>query len=79
MAESKGKKLQGEDLEARRQAAQVMGQARTKRKREAARENGKKGGRPRGTGKPLNDETKAKQREAQRLRRARERKAREGK
>ena len=79
MAESKGKKLQGGDLEARRHAAQVMGQARTKRKQEASRENGRLGGRPRGTGKPLSDETRAKQREAQRLRRARERKAREGK
>lgn len=55
-----------------RQAASTMGRARTPRKAASSRENGKLGGRPEGTGRSLSDETKAKMREAQRVRRERE-------
>lgn len=56
--------------EARHQAARLMGQARSERKRAAVRENGKKGGRPRGS--TNNPESRAKMRDAQRQRRERE-------
>ena len=62
----------------RREAAAQMGRARTPKKAEAARENGKLGGRPPGSGRPFSDETKAKMREAQRLRREREQAVKDG-
>ncbi len=43
-----GADLQGGDADARREAARLMGQASTEAKVLAARENGKRGGRPKG-------------------------------
>lgn len=54
----------------RRAAARQLGQARSERKSAAVRENGKKGGRPAGT--KTSAAAKARMREAQRQRRARE-------
>ena len=56
-----GKKGMMDDIEARREAARVLGRAggsvKSERKAAAARENGKKGGRPRKK-EVLNDETR---------------------
>ncbi len=58
--------LEGDDLAARREAARLMGQVRTDAKATAARENGKRGGRPKGI--PMSDETRRKISEAKRAR-----------
>lgn len=64
------KALQGEeDAEARREAARALGRARTPRKAEAARENGKKA--------VLTEAQVAKHRQAQQDRRERERREKE--
>ncbi|MGO8669991.1 MAG: hypothetical protein ACLQVD_01265 [Capsulimonadaceae bacterium] len=55
-----------------RAAAAAMGRARTPRKAASSRENGKLGGRPKGTGRPHSDEARERMREAQRARRERE-------
>jgi hypothetical protein len=70
-----GHQLQSGDEAARREAARVLGQAATQRKGVAARENGKKGGRPKGGA--TSEESRARMREAQRRRRSQERAARE--
>ena len=54
----------------RREAARQMGQAKSERKRAAVRENGKKGGRPRGG--QTSAEARARMSAAQQERRARE-------
>lgn len=59
-----GAALQGGDGDARREAARLMGQASTEQKAAAARTNGRKGGRPKGT--PASEETKRKISEARR-------------
>ena len=59
-----GAALQGGDADARQEAARLMGQARTDAKTAAARENGKKGGRPKGI--PASAETKRKISESRR-------------
>jgi len=56
-----------------REAASTMGKARTAKKIAAARENGKLGGRPRGSGRPYSEDAKARMRIAQAARRERER------
>jgi hypothetical protein len=50
MARTVGAMLaQGADEDARKQAASIMGAARTERKTATARQNGRRGGRPKGT------------------------------
>ncbi len=63
-----GADLQGGDADARREAARLMGQASTEVKAQAARENGKRGGRPRGM--VVSEETRRKISETKRLRAA---------
>ena len=53
-----GADLQGGSADARRKAARLMGQASTDAKARAAKENGRKGGRPKGT--PMSEEAKRK-------------------
>lgn len=74
MADEKkiAEELQSSDTEARREAARLMGQASTEAKVKAAQENGKLGGRPKGT--PVSEETRRKLSEAKKRRDA-ERKA----
>lgn len=62
MEKEPGATLQDGTEEARREAARLMGSARSERKTLTARENGKSGGRPKGVGQ--SDETKAKISEA---------------
>lgn len=64
-----GALLHSDDEEARKTAASLMGKARSERKAEAARENGKKS--------VFTEEMRIKLREAQQARREREHKARE--
>ena len=59
-----GMNLQGGDAAARREAARLMGQATTVQKATAARENGRRGGRPKGI--PASEETRRKISEARR-------------
>ena len=63
-----GADLQGGDADARREAARLMGRASTETKAQAARENGKRGGRPRGM--VVSEETRRKISETKRLRAA---------
>lgn len=65
-----GAELRSVDLDARREAARLLGGIKTERKSATSAENGKKGGRPKGV--LQTEEAKARQREAQRLRRERE-------
>lgn len=65
MAEKAGAALHSDDIEARREAARLLGQARSERKAAAARENGKKN--------TFTEETRVKLRAAQQARRERER------
>ena len=67
-----GAVLQGGNLEARQEAARIMGGVTSEAKTRAARENGKRGGRPKGI--PASAETRRKLSEAKRKRDA-ERKA----
>jgi hypothetical protein len=63
----------GADEQVRREAARAMGSARSERKAQAARENGKQGGRPQG----MKVDEESRQRQSEALRRAwAERKAR---
>lgn len=62
-----GSDLQSNDEEKRRSAARLMGQANTEAKAQAARENGKRGGRPKGM--VVSEETRRKISEAKRQRR----------
>ena len=66
-----GAELQGADEEARKQAASLMGKARTEKKSSASRANVTKA-QDAIRGKPISEDHKAKLREAQRLRRERE-------
>lgn len=66
-----GAELQGADEEARSQAASLMGKARTEKKISASRANVTKA-QDAIRGKPISEDHKAKLREAQRLRRERE-------
>lgn len=50
--------LHGENAEARSQAARLLGRSKTEAKARAARENGRKGGRPKGI--PVSEETRRK-------------------
>lgn len=74
-AESAGKsaEITEEEREAMRAAVAIARRVRTPVTAAAARENGKKGGRPAGTGKPLSDEARERMRAAQAARRERER------
>ena len=63
-----GADLQGGDADARREAARLMGQASTEAKVLAARENGKRGGRPKGM--VVSEETRRRISETKRLRAA---------
>jgi hypothetical protein len=67
--DANGALLHGEDANARREAARLMGKASTERKKAAARENGKKN--------TFTEETRAKLRAGQAARREREREERE--
>ena len=58
-------KLNAEDPENRHIAAKLLGQAKSEAKAKAARENGKLGGRPKGT--VVSDETKRKISETKRM------------
>lgn len=59
-----GADLRGADAETRREAARLMGQAATEAKAKAARENGKRGGRPKGM--VVSEETRRKISESRR-------------
>jgi hypothetical protein len=67
-----GSKLRADDPGARRDAARVLGMARTERKSESSRENGRKGG-----AYVMSDETRERMRQAQQARRERERQVQE--
>ena len=66
-----GADLHGDDADARKEAARMMGRARTERKVNASRVNAAKAAESR-IGKTFTDEQRAKLKEAQRLRRERE-------
>ena len=70
-ADELGSLLRGEDAEARREAARMMGRARSEKKAAASRENGKKGG-----VRVVTEEHREKLRLAQTARRERERQER---
>jgi hypothetical protein len=74
---SEATELRADDVAVRREAARRMGAATSERKREAVRENGKKGGRPRGS--RTSPEAKARMQTAQKRRRVEERQAKGGK
>lgn len=65
--------LTEEERDAMRAAVAIARRVRTPTTAAAARENGKKGGRPSGTGKPLSDEARQRMKAAQAARRERER------
>lgn len=71
-----GADLHGDDADARKEAARMMGRARTERKVNASRANAAKAAESR-IGKTFTDEQRVKLKEAQRLRREREQAARE--
>ena len=63
-----GADLQSGDADARREAARLMGQVSTEAKTQAARDNGKRGGRPKGM--VVSEETRRRISETKRLRAA---------
>jgi len=65
-----GSDLHGSDSEARREAAKTMGSASTEAKTRAARENAKKGGRPKGMN--VSEETRRKISETKRKKKAKQ-------
>lgn len=64
-----GAALHNEDADARKEAARLLGQSRSEAKIRAARENGRKGGRPKGI--PVSEETRKKMSESKKTRDAR--------
>lgn len=66
---------ESEDNRLLSEAAARMGRVRTQEKAAAARENGRLGGRPKGTGKLFTGEAREKMQKAQRARRQREQEA----
>ena len=61
-----------DEKEILRLAAASLGRVKTEKKAAVVRENGKMGGRPKGSGKPYSEEARGRLREAQRQRRERE-------